>query len=70
MCAYSRTFLQNFTLGRILSRFYDFFKLAGRLIFEGVWRTATVQGEGKKGKGSPYSIAERRVPELIPVLGS
>jgi len=24
----------------------------------------------KKGKGRPYSIAERRVPELIPVLGS
>jgi len=24
----------------------------------------------RKGKGSPYSIAERRVPELIPVLGS
>jgi len=24
----------------------------------------------KKRKGSPYSIAERRVPELIPVLGS
>jgi len=23
-----------------------------------------------KGKGSPYSIAERKVPELIPVLGS
>jgi len=23
-----------------------------------------------KAKGSPYSIAERRVPELIPVLGS
>ena len=23
-----------------------------------------------KGKGSPCSIAERRVPELIPVLGS
>ena len=23
-----------------------------------------------KGKGSPYSIAERRVPQLIPVLGS
>jgi len=23
-----------------------------------------------KGKGNPYSIAERRVPELIPVLGS
>jgi len=25
---------------------------------------------GKKGKGSRYSITERRVPELIPVLGS
>jgi len=25
---------------------------------------------GKKGKGSPYSITERRIPELIPVLGS
>ena len=24
----------------------------------------------KKGKGSLYSITERRVPELIPVLGS
>jgi len=24
----------------------------------------------KKGKGSPYSITERGVPELIPVLGS
>ena len=23
-----------------------------------------------KGKGSPYSITERRVPELIPVVGS
>ena len=23
-----------------------------------------------KGKGSPHSITERRVPELIPVLGS
>ena len=23
-----------------------------------------------KGKGSPYSVAERRVSELIPVLGS
>jgi len=27
-------------------------------------------GIRKKGQGSPYSIAERRVPELIPVLGS
>jgi len=26
--------------------------------------------EKKKGKGSPYSITERKVQELIPVLGS
>ena len=26
--------------------------------------------QAKKGKGSPYSITERRVPELIPVVGS
>ena len=28
------------------------------------------QVQDKKGKGSPYSITESRVPELIPVLGS
>ena len=28
------------------------------------------KAEIKKVKGSPYSITERRVPELIPVLGS
>ena len=27
-------------------------------------------GHLKKAKGSPYLITERRVPELIPVLGS
>jgi len=38
--------------------------------------TRAVQGpasglvNNKKGKGSPYSITERRVPELIPVLCS
>jgi len=26
--------------------------------------------QGKKGKGSPYSITQRKVPELILVLGS
>jgi len=31
MYAYSPTFLQNFALGRILFRFYDFFELTGRL---------------------------------------
>ena len=40
-----------------------------------VWRTEIVTNyyvnrQIKKGKGSPYSITERRVPELIPVLGS
>jgi len=29
-----------------------------------------VSDMGKKDKGSPYWITERRVPELIPVLGS
>jgi len=24
----------------------------------------------KEGKGSPYSITEHRVPELMPILGS
>ena len=28
------------------------------------------QGQGLKGKGSPYSVIERKVPELIPVLCS
>jgi len=31
-----------------------------------IQRTRTV----KKGKDSPYSITERRAPELIPILGS
>jgi len=29
-----------------------------------------IEAVSVKGKGSPYSITERRVPELIPVLGS
>jgi len=32
--------------------------------------TARLAFTNDKGKVSPYSIAERRVPELIPVLGS
>jgi len=27
-------------------------------------------GFSKKGKNSPYSITEHRVPELIPIVGS
>ena len=32
--------------------------------------TRTGLSFNKKGKGSPYSITERRVSELIPILGS
>ena len=33
-------------------------------------RSTTEPRQVKKGKGGSYSITERRVPELIPVLGS
>jgi len=33
-------------------------------------KVTTLVTKVKKGKGSPYSITERRVPELSPVLGS
>jgi len=36
----------------------------------GLGRDFSVFGELSKGKGGPYSITERRVSELIPVLGS
>jgi len=36
----------------------------------GVYIRYTLLDYQLKGKVSPYSIAERRVPELIPVLGS
>jgi len=39
--------------------------LVGWLVGRSVGRSVI-----KKGKGCPYSITERRVPELIPVLGS
>jgi len=37
---------------------------------KGIGKVGRRQKVGKKGKGSPYSTAEHRVPELIPVLGS
>ena len=40
-----------------------------RLLTIGV-RNVTNHRHGIKGKGSPYSTAKHRVPELIPVLGS
>ena len=36
-------------------------------------RAVNVEAEGgdvKKGKRNPYSVTERRVPQLIPLLGS
>jgi len=35
-----------------------------------IWMRYHIQHILQKGKGSPYSITKRRVPELIPVLGS
>jgi len=35
-----------------------------------LWCNTGLHGRLKKGKGSPYSITEHRVPELIPVLSS
>jgi len=39
-------------------------------ILDAVYLRSSLPLPLKKGKGSPYSITERRVPELIPVLGS
>ena len=38
--------------------------------FSNLWVRLRLNVEVKKVKGSPYSITERRVRELIPVLGS
>jgi len=35
-----------------------------------MYSTNFIRLQSKKGKGSPYLITERRVAELIPVLGS
>jgi len=37
---------------------------------QSLWSRYDCHFVSKKSKGSPYSIIERRVPELIPVLGS
>jgi len=40
------------------------------IIIDEGWDLSPLAEHFRKGKGSPYSNAERRVPELIPVLGS
>jgi len=39
---------------------------SGRLF----WGATDLSHAKRKGKGSPYSITQRRVPELIPVLSN
>jgi len=46
------------------------FKWGGQVDYRLVYSEITKIIRSKKSKGSQYSIAERRVPELIPVLGS
>ena len=42
----------------------------GRNVCKRKYYNQSLEHNIKKGKGSPYSITERRVPELIPVYGS
>ena len=42
----------------------------GELTSHNLWSQYDRHFVGKKAKGSRYSITERRLPELIPVLGS
>ena len=49
----------------------EVFDDSGRVVAQHTVRKQVYYTTGvRKGKGSPYSITERRVPELIPVLGS
>ena len=45
-------------------------RLAEFCFFYGSTVSNSLLFDTEKSKGSPYSITERRVPELIPVLGS
>jgi len=50
---------------------YTCYLLTVRSRYNSHWGAENDRHEiAKKGKGSPYSIAERRVPEQIPVFGS
>ena len=65
--------LQQLAAGSVHS-FVHHLDLARSLPFSFDFSLTRIMGSwlncGKKGKGSPYSITERRVPKLIPVLGS
>jgi len=60
-------------MSRILRRHHCIHPLYIRLVDSPAFRSIKHYQEYKnpvKNKGSPYSIAEQRVPEMIPVLGS
>ena len=46
------------------------FQVGGKVDYRLFFSEITQIIRSKKSKGSQYSIAERRVPDLIPVLGS
>ena len=48
----------------------EWFYLSGTGFYPACPCKEAAKCSSKKGTGSPYSITERRVPELIPVLGS
>jgi len=50
--------------------FFQSFHLLQVIVYPTRWKCRMYCLECKKGKGSPYSITEHRVPELIPVVGS
>jgi len=56
--------------GRVLYWQYDRPTVRYDTTRDAIFTCAHLSEEGKKDKGSPYSITERSVPELIPVLGS
>ena len=49
---------------------YGVYSLGCSAVLGRIHDSLTPDSGGKKGKGSPYSITERRVPELISVLSS
>ena len=63
-----RTIIKKMSLSVL--QFLDYCSLNPKAVTEiQIGHSASIMHQ-TKGKGSPHSITERRVPELIPVLGS